>query len=48
MSSNLMKLVASSVQFDPQTEADRAAQCVIIGSLKNQFPGLKVIGEEVK
>ncbi|XP_065661519.1 3'(2'),5'-bisphosphate nucleotidase 1 [Hydra vulgaris] len=75
MTSNLMKLVASSVaianhaghiirsvlnsgqlgvidkaidgeEFDPQTEADRSAQCVIIGSLKSQFPGINVIGEE--
>lgn len=35
-------------KFDPQTEADRAAQRIIVGSLTKQFPGLKVIGEEVK
>jgi len=33
-------------KFDPQTEADRAAQRIIVGSLTRQFPGLKVIGEE--
>eukprot|EP00794_Sanderia_malayensis_P020127 gene20127-22099_t len=33
-------------KFDPQTEADRAAQRIIIGSLTKQFPGLKIIGEE--
>lgn len=32
--------------FDPQTEADRSAQNVIIGSLSNQYPGLCIIGEE--
>lgn len=32
--------------FDPQTEADRKCQQMIIGSLSNQFKNLKIIGEE--
>ncbi|KAK3749467.1 hypothetical protein QZH41_013433, partial [Actinostola sp. cb2023] len=32
--------------FDPQTEADRVAQKCIIGSLLQQYPGLKIVGEE--
>jgi len=33
-------------KFDPQTKADRIAQEIIVGSLKKQFPGINVIGEE--
>ena len=33
-------------QFDPQTQADRSAQDMIVGSLAKQYPTLKVIGEE--
>lgn len=32
--------------FDPQTEADRKCQQIIIGSLSSQFKELKIIGEE--
>lgn len=32
--------------FDPQTEADRSAQKMIIGSLTNLYPDLTIIGEE--
>ena len=35
-----------SGQFDPQTEADRAAQKCIIGSLLKIYPTLQIIGEE--
>lgn len=34
-------------KYDPQTKADRVAQSIIIGSLRKQFPQLKIIGEEV-
>ena len=33
-------------QFDPQTEADRASQKCIIGSLLKMYPTLQIIGEE--
>jgi 3'(2'), 5'-bisphosphate nucleotidase len=36
----------SKSNFDPQTEADRKVQNMIIGSLSNQFKKLKIIGEE--
>jgi len=32
--------------IDPQTQADRSAQDMIIGSLSKQYPGLCVVGEE--
>jgi 3'(2'), 5'-bisphosphate nucleotidase len=32
--------------FDPQTEADRKCQQIIIGSLSNQFKNIRIIGEE--
>ncbi|KAL7029932.1 hypothetical protein ACKWTF_006432 [Chironomus riparius] len=32
--------------FDPQTEADRKCQQIIIGSLSKQYKDLKIIGEE--
>lgn len=35
-----------SGQFDPQTEADRASQKCIIGSLLKTYPTLQIIGEE--
>lgn len=31
---------------DPQTEADRMSESIIISSLAKQFPGVKIIGEE--
>ena len=34
-------------EFDPQTEADRSAQRLIIGSLSKLYPDLVIIGEEV-
>ena len=34
-------------EFDPQTEADRSAQRVIIGSLSKLYPDIVIIGEEV-
>ncbi|XP_001630227.2 3'(2'),5'-bisphosphate nucleotidase 1 [Nematostella vectensis] len=40
------KSAAGSGKFDPQTEADRAAQRCIIGSLLVQFPSLRIVGEE--
>eukprot|EP00111_Clytia_hemisphaerica_P017741 TCONS_00052483-protein len=33
-------------EFDPQTEADRSAQKMIIGSLSHLYPDLLIIGEE--
>ena len=33
-------------KFDPQTEADRASQKCIIGSLLKIYPALNIIGEE--
>jgi len=33
---------------DLQTEADRSVQRCILASLHKQFPGLSIIGEEVK
>jgi len=36
----------SGKEFDPQTEADRTAQRIIVGSLEKKYPGLCVIGEE--
>jgi len=35
-----------SGEYDPQTEADRASQKCIIGSLLRVYPTLKIIGEE--
>ncbi|KAK3241688.1 hypothetical protein CYMTET_48571, partial [Cymbomonas tetramitiformis] len=32
--------------FDPQTEADRQVEELVVGSLRRLFPGLSVIGEE--
>lgn len=40
------KSEADPGSFDPQTEADRATQRLIVASLHKQFPGLTVIGEE--
>lgn len=37
---------ASTNNFDPQTEADRQAQTIIVGGLRHHFPGITVIGEE--
>ena len=34
-------------QYDPQTEADRAAERCIVGSLQQKFPSLRIVGEEV-
>ena len=36
----------SGKEFDPQTEADRTAQRIIVGSLEKKYPGLCVIEEE--
>jgi 3'-phosphoadenosine 5'-phosphosulfate (PAPS) 3'-phosphatase len=36
----------SKTNYDPQTEADRQCQQIIIGSLSNQFKKLRIIGEE--
>ena len=33
-------------EFDPQTEADRASQRCIMGSLLKSYPNIKIIGEE--
>ena len=33
-------------EYDPQTEADRASQKCIIGSLLKTYPTLQIIGEE--
>lgn len=35
-----------SGEYDPQTEADRASQKCIIGSLLRVYPTLRIIGEE--
>ena len=35
-----------SGEYDPQTEADRASQKCIIGSLLRMYPALRIIGEE--
>lgn len=37
---------SSTHEFDPQTEADRQAQTIIVGGLRHHFPGITVIGEE--
>lgn len=33
---------------DPQTEADRRAQKCIVTTLEARFPGLRIVGEEVR
>lgn len=38
--------VKSKAPEDYQTEADRTAESMIVGGLKNQWPTLKVVGEE--
>lgn len=38
----------SETAYDPQTEADRAAQYLIVQSLQKKFKNICIIGEEVR
>lgn len=48
LSGDLNVVDKGSKNFDPQTEADRQCQQLIVGSLLTQYKNLTIIGEEGK